>query len=699
MGTSSAKPAKLLAYRDAGIAQVEKWEPEVANLSTALGGLRDALAGLDLPEGCELSILFEEVWFDTLTRNQRHLDEWVGDVGDEFLRASGRARDDIGPDDSFTVDDAAIVVGFADRDRAERQAADDAAALARILGPTGLINPYELANDPDKLDEMARLYPELRDILARSARFHADEDYAVALVNALGPTNVRTLADLANTFGIAADRGKADGAWDGYVVPLATLLGNADRSGRLDDSVRDALFDMDAGDEQGGEGADHNFIIKDQLADMRYRSLTLLLAAGTFSPETTARMADTIIHDGPLAPSFYDYSGFTNYQFLADHRPLAANEWAALDALTRDDHAANIFYGLHDGRNLYLLNGGLGADTAARRLGVSPGDVAGDIDRTLADSLTGGLQNYPLATGTVYSPETTRLIAHLVEAAGDDYVDAPDAVRRALAQISTPYTRDLAVAAEGYDRYLPDGRLPGLSGDEVDKFFREVSESKEARLVLGQNAAALVSTEIGESARDIAASDPNAFGQGSTLATAYYRELGEAWDHVQVDRLAQREALVAGWRSFTDPVVDLVSGKIVEKIPVVNAAADLPLAKNVVDGITGTIKDSINSAVYDHAIPRPELESMTTWRDAIEDDVEHAVAKGLYDDPATRQHFLDRAAAGGDPAYASVMADGQVTFDEFGRLGGVSDAVLTQSHRIVDGFQSDMAFDKMFGGG
>lgn len=698
MATSSAKPAKLLAYRDAGIGQVERWEPEVTNLTTALGELRDALDAVDLPEACEPTLLFEEAWFGTLTRNQRHLDEWVGDVGDEFLRASGRARDDVGPDDAFTVDDAAILVGDADRAWAERRAADDAAALSRILGPTGLVNPGDLAGDPAALDELVARYPELSALLARSARFHGDEDYAVTLVNDLGPRDVRTLADLANTFGIAHDRGQAAGAWAGYVVPLATLLGNADRSGRLDGAVRDALIDMDAGDEPAGEGADGNFIVRDQLADMRHRSLALLLTAGRFSPETTARMADTVIHDGPGVPSFSDGSGFTDPRFLADHRPLAANQWAALAALARDDHAANLFYGLDDGRNRYLLSGGLGAAPAAERLGRAAGEVAGEIDRTLADTLTGGLLEHPLAAGTVYSPETTRLVARLIEAAGDRHTDAPDPVRRALALVSTPYTRDLAVAAEGYDRYLPDGRLPGLDGGEVDRFFRQVSGSRAARVVLGQNAAALVSTEIGASARDIAAGDPNAFGQGSALAVAYYRELGEAWDAVQVGRLAQREALVAGWRSFTDPVVDLVSGRIVEKIPVVNAAASLPLARNVVDGISRTIEDGVNSAVYGHAIPRPELEAMTTWRDAIEAEVERAVARGLYDDPATRRHLLDRAVAGGDPADASAGADGRVGFDEFGRLGAVSDAVLTQAHRIVAGFQSDMAFDKMFGG-
>src|SRR5690606_16517639 len=155
--------------------------------------------------------LYHERWFDSLTRAQRHLDEWVGDVANGFLRAEGidPARYDI--DDnlnrSMTVDDADIVVGFADMFASEAQAREDARALAAILGETGLIHPYDLAGNPELLEEMAAQYPELRDILARTARFAEDEAYAAELVNTLGPRNVRTMADLTNTFGLAQDRG------------------------------------------------------------------------------------------------------------------------------------------------------------------------------------------------------------------------------------------------------------------------------------------------------------------------------------------------------------------------------------------------------------------------------------------------------------------------------------------------------------
>ena len=118
------------------------------------------------------------------------------------------------------------------------------------------------------------------------------------------------MADLANTIGLAHDQGRLDedDAYEGYVVPLAVILGNADRSGRMDPSVREALFDMDATDEPPYADTNGDFIQEDQLRDMRYRSMALLLNAATSRPRrprtwptpssTTARWLQ-----------FYDYSG------------------------------------------------------------------------------------------------------------------------------------------------------------------------------------------------------------------------------------------------------------------------------------------------------------------------------------------------------------------------------------------------------
>jgi hypothetical protein len=690
MATSSAKPAKLLQYRDGGLAQVEQWAPEVTQLGTDLDALRAALAAVDLPAECDVSVLFYDTWFDTLTQNQGHLDEWVGDVANGFIEAAGLdpASFDRMADTVLTADNASIMVGYADRARSEAQAEEDAAAIQAILGPAGLVHPYDIGNNPEKLEELVAQYPELRDVLARSARFHHDENYAVALVNGLGPQDVRTMIDLTNTFGIAQNHGGIDGdAWAGYVVPFATILGNADRSGRLDPAVRAAIFDMDASDEPpiaGTNARDVEF----ELQDMRYRTLALLLSGGQFSPDTTAEMADAILRDGPPAPTLFDeYSGFTNAELLEQHRELASNQWAAYAALADDDEAANIFYSMDrdgDGRleNLYAMQAdGGGADTAARRLGIPADELNEEIQATVANGVRGGILEYPLAAGTTYDEATANLVTQAIEIGAWDDVDLSDPVRQALAQVTTPYTIDIAVAAEGAGADLPASRLPGLDQDEIDRFMQEVSESETARAALAQNAAALVREQIGAAAPDIAADDSTAFGTGGRLAEAYYRELGEAWDEVQIGWVEQRESLVSGWRTVTDPVVNIVSGKIVERIPVVG---DLP----GVNALTKKINDSINDAVYDLAIPEPELEAMTEWRDAIGPEVYDAVATGIYDHPETRARFLAEARL--DPTEP-------ITIEEFRALPDVQDAVNTYGDEILDGLQAEMAFDRVFG--
>jgi hypothetical protein len=223
----------------------------------------------------------------------------------------------------------------------------------------------------------------------------------------------------------------------------------------------------------------------------------------------------------------------------------------------------------------------------------------------------------------------------------------------------------------------------------------EVSGSEQARIALGQNGAALVQAEIAAETADIASNDPRAFGNGSDLSAAYYWVLGEGWNQLQLDRIEQREAVVAGWRTVTDPAVDLVSGKFLERIPAVNAASAIPGVGDALDEATGAINESINTAIYDHAIPRPELESLKTWSDSVEAEVRTSVVTALYDNPGTRASFLAQAAV--DPEdvarLAEVNADGQVTFEEFRSLSDVQDAVHTYGDGVMTRLKLDAAFD------
>ncbi|HEY3141450.1 MAG TPA: hypothetical protein VGJ86_09980 [Acidimicrobiales bacterium] len=701
--TSSAKPAKLLKYRDDSLAQVAQWEPEVTNLDTDLTSLRNALSGVDLPEDCQVSVLFWETWFDTVTRNQRHLDEWVGDVANEFIRINHLDPKHLSLDQVVSADNWQINVGFADREESERQAREDAALLDQILDETGMIHPYDLLNDPDKLEELARKYPQLRDILARAARFGNDEDYAAMLVNTLGPQNVRTLVDLTNTFGLARERGMmgGDDPWAGYVVPLAMILGNAERGGHMDPAVRNAILDMNPMDEPPLAGKNNDFIQEGAATAMRQRALALILAAGggNYSPQMTADMADHILDSPVTTRSYGQYEGFTDPQFLQDHRQLASNDWAAYDAISKDDAAAHIFYNMDqdgDGHRENLIGamnwaGDMrmfssrpgGIELAADRLGVSPDSLRGEMQTVAAEGVRGGLLDYPLATKGFNDPTNIAIVSDAIEITGWDHMHLSDPMREAMARVSTPYTRDIAIAAENDPNRMPPGRLTGLSQDEVDKFLQQVSQGKAGRMVLSQNAAALVSDEIGLAAPDIAANHNDAMGTGERLAAGYYRELGEAWDKVQIDWVDQREALVNGWKTVTDPVLDLVSGKIVDRIP----GGNLPLVKDAVDGISGEIKDGLNSAIYDHFIPKPELEAMTEWRDAVGKDVYDAVGHGLYDNPATRTRYLREA--GMDP-------NAQISESAFEALPNVKNAVNHYGDEILTDLQARMGFDKVF---
>lgn len=700
MGANSAAPGRLLRYRDGGLTQVTGWEAELGPLESALTTLRSELASADLPAELRVSVLYHETWFGELVAKQRHLDEWVGDVADGFIRADGGDPGSFDLQSNAVLDatDDQITVGPAERSESVAQGEQDAQDLAEILGDAGILHPYDIANDPERLEELVAQVPELAEILERSEQYATDESYAAAFVNELGPEDTRVMLDLVNTYGIAfnVSRDGDGGAYDDVVVPFAELLGRADRSGELDESVRDVIFDLDPSDEPAMEGmdVDESFDLP-ALEAMRRRSLAIILDAGDFSPRTTADLADTITNqDGQLDPAA------TGYLYVPDHPSLASNDLIAMEALAESPEAANIFLRMdrdeYEGEyeNLYLFSSGaLNIDDLMQYGGLSEDEARERMDAVMAEVLQGGLIEHPLATGTTYSDEQTALMGEVIEMGAWEHTDASDPVRTVLAQATSPYTQDIAVLSEGGGPDLPDSRLPDLDPETIDRFLQEVSESEGGRVVLSQNAAALTQMLIDGEVPDIVGGDPTAFGTGERLSTAYYRELGEAWDEVQIGWQEQREALVNGWRTFTDPLVDLVSGKIVERIPLVSDVADLPLLGDAVDAITGEINESINSAIYDNAIPEPEVEAMTEWRDAIGPEVGTAVATALFENPESREHFLAQLSS----QERAAIESGGVTLDEFRDLPQVQDAVNTYAGEVIDGFESDMAFNDVFG--
>jgi hypothetical protein len=168
--------------------------------------------------------------------------------------------------------------------------------------------------------------------------------------------------------------------------------------------------------------------------------------------------------------------------------------------------------------------------------------------------------------------------------------------------------------------------------------------------------------------------------------------MGEAWDAVQVGWQEQREALVAGWQTVTDPVLDIVSGKIVERVP----GGNLPVASDIIDGISGEIKNGLNDAIYNTFIPEVPYDSMQNWRDAMGADVNKAVATSFYENRDAQDHYLQQLQQDDPALYQQIKADGEVTLEEFRDIPAVQDAVNTYGGEIVNGFQTEMAFDKIF---
>jgi len=694
--TSSAKPAELARYSRQGVERCGIWDAEVPALGAALEALRRAMPS-GLPQGCSVYVEALDVSFGGLARDVRHLDEWVGDVADGFAAADrgpfgldGRF-DLIDPSRVVTVDSDRIHVGAADRAASEAQGRADAQALAALLANEGFLNWYDIENDRDALDDLADRYPGLRDLLQHIGAHADDEDYCAALYNYLGRDGLQKLGDLVNQLGIASDRGYLrDDAYGEFVVPLADTLSAAERSGHLVNGVLDGLFDFGHGVDPDWQAdvydQDENYLMQ-----MRRRSLGLLLFEGDWSSAFTASAADAITFQFPVTDHLHAYEGFTSgLVVIEDHPELASTEWMAMSALARDDRAGNLYLsmdhfndGWHEnvGLLVHISDATLPAQSsvAGGHLGISPSDFDDRYFATVADVLDGGLFRYPLATGTTYSPETTRLVSQTMQSAGEGGV--LDDIKRVLARMSAPYTQDLAVDTQDDRRDLPPSRLV-LTPEEVSAFFKELSFDEQARITLTLNAAAFVRGEIQGAAPDIAAERPNAVGTEIRLSVGLYASLGEAMHAAMNDRLAEREAVVSAWRSVTDPIVELVTGKVVERIPVVSTAANLPVMSAIVDGVTDSLDDAVNSAIYDNAIPRPEVEHLSTWEAAMGPGVRDAIVEALYADPATRASLAG--------------PDWSGSLEQFRALPPVQDATNQYSQQIITGFDARAAFDELF---
>ncbi|MGF1653462.1 MAG: hypothetical protein ACFCUP_09135 [Actinomycetales bacterium] len=79
-------------------------------------------------------------------------------------------------------------------------------------------------------------------------------------------------------------------------------------------------------------------------------------------------------------------------------------------------------------------------------------------------------------------------------------------------------------------------------------------------------------------------------------------------------------------------------------------------------------------------------------RDSLRQQAGDTIARALYENPGSREQFLDQAREDPDDQalVAEITADGEFTLEEFRQLSDVRDAVLTYSGEIVTSFERDL---------
>jgi hypothetical protein len=82
--------------------------------------------------------------------------------------------------------------------------------------------------------------------------------------------------------------------------------------------------------------------------------------------------------------------------------------------------------------------------------------------------------------------------------------------------------------------------------------------------------------------------------------------------------------------------------------------------------------------------------SITEVRDALDGEVRTTLATMLYENPGSRDYFLERARQDDPDVWEEIDADGDVTLEEFRSIPDVQDAVNHYGGDVVQVFQDQM---------
>jgi hypothetical protein len=210
----SAVPETLLDLSDNGLGQVGIWRQKLAELDETLSALRRALRR-EIPRDIRPDVPDADTTFPNLVDRQEHLDEWVGEVGWDFIRADGSEHLYVGRgstemQDAYyyaslsdersqvvTVSAGEISVGFADAGReeirqegirfAEEELRDQ--LVANGLDPDDFSPDDLLAMDPED-GAYLELWAELQ-ALQHNLNGEDGDAFAAGLFTGLGENGTR----------------------------------------------------------------------------------------------------------------------------------------------------------------------------------------------------------------------------------------------------------------------------------------------------------------------------------------------------------------------------------------------------------------------------------------------------------------------------------------------------------------------------
>lgn len=580
MTQSSAKPANLREYSTGAVAADDELPPRAGTLDAALDAFRSSETDAEflpyLPAfGATIRALAER---------GRHTDEWVGDVARAFEEA-GQSGHHLWPEGYHLADDSALdaLVGQADRAESVAEGQEHAEELEELV---------ERANAGD--EEAIEAYAEIEALMAEMGGNASDEAYSEALMSQLGTDGITDVTRLIANYGyLDGGEGQPLAGLDSETalgVPFSEVFAAASREG-IDDIEADLLAIED-----GGRTA-----------------LAVLLISGNAQPEFTAGAAGRLL---PL-PEDHDAQHELTYLLAQYDGTPSAQEYALL-ALARSDAAAFAFASASEENLSVLLR------PYEHLLAVQGSE---DPEQLAADALEGGLIHHPAADPTA---DPDQAIAWMVQDVGDG--DIPDVIKRSAARVGvTAYDHIATNLHETSTVGNPPPGLEGVSEEDLEKFFQELSYDDTAAQIAVDGAVAFMRHEVSNGLTEQVRVDGELIpGTATSTETSRVGELfgtiGEGMALGDIDEDEQRQL----FRDALNRVSAMVEGAALASTPLTGPWG--PIAAGVIEG---------GREIAVNQIDGDGVDEDDVYRESLEAPLTDAIARTIYENPDARRALED----------------------------------------------------------